>query len=96
MPDYRLSGEADSDLFEIARYTLETWDEAQTDRYLTGLHELFQKLAMKPQLGMASDDIRPGYLRRRYRSHMAFYKRSGAGILIVRVLHVRMDFLRHL
>jgi toxin ParE1/3/4 len=51
---------------------------------------------MKPQLGAASDDIRPGYLRRRYRSHMVFYKRSDADILIVRVLHARMDYLRHL
>lgn len=65
MRDYRLSGKADSDLFEIARYTLETWDEAQAVRYLAGLHELFQMLAKKPQLGTASDDIRPGYLRRR-------------------------------
>ena len=96
MPDYRLSAEADRDIFEIARYTLETWDEAQTERYLTGLHDALLALALRPDAGIASDDLRPGYFRRRYRSHMVFYKRSDDGILVVRVLHARMDYLRHL
>ncbi len=96
MPDYRLSKRADRDIFEIARYTVETWDETQAGRYLSGLHDAFQSLAGQPQLGIASDDIRPGYFRRRYRSHMIFYKRSEDGILVVRVLHARMDYLRHL
>jgi len=96
MPDYRLSVAADRDIFEIARYTLETWDEAQAERYLTGLHEAFRTLALKPHVGIASDDLRPDYFRRRYRSNMVFYRRSDDGILIVRVLHARMDYLRHL
>ncbi len=96
MADYRLTAEADRDIFEIARFTLETWDEVQTDRYLNGLHDTFRELANEPTLGTKSDDIRPSYFRRRYRSHMIFYKTSRAGILIVRVLHVRMDYLRHL
>ncbi len=96
MADYRLSAEADRDIFEIARFTLETWDEAQTDRYLNGLHDTFQELANEPASGTKSGGIRAGYFRRRYRSHMIFYKSRGAGVLIVRVLHVRMDYLRHL
>jgi len=96
MADYRLSVEADRDVAEIARFTLETWDEAQVDRYLNGLHDTFRTLAQEPTLGTKSDEIRAGYFRRRYRSHMIFYKPSRDGILVVRVLHVRMDYLRHL
>jgi len=96
MPDYRLSEEADRDIYAIALYTLENWNEAHADRYIIGLHNTFQRLAAKPRLGIRCDDIRPGYFRRRYRSHMVFYKEAQNGILIVRVLHAQMDYLRHL
>lgn len=96
MAEYRLSEEADRDIFEIARYTLQTWSEDQVDRYVMGLDGALQRLAENPRLGRASEDIRAGYFRRRYRSHMIFYKKTDFGILVVRVLHAQMDFIRHL
>jgi toxin ParE1/3/4 len=96
MTDYRLSREADRDVFGIARYTAETWSEAQVDQYLLGMHELLSKLAQSPSLGVKCDDIRSGYFRRRYRNHMIFYKKGPHGILVVRILHARADYIRHL
>jgi toxin ParE1/3/4 len=96
MADYRLSAEADRDLLEIASYTLETWNEAQVDRYMGGLHDAPLRLARNPRLGTPMDDIRSGYYRRRHRSHMIFYKLATDGILVVRVLHGSMDYTRHL
>lgn len=96
MPDYRLTEAADRDVFDIAHYTLENWDEAQVDRYLLGLDAAFGRLSRNPSLGKASETARAGYLRYRYRSHVIFYKRLRKGILIVRILHAQMDYLRHL
>ena len=97
MADYRLSEEADRDIYEIAQYTLEHWSEAQAQRYVYGLESAFQRLCDNPRLGKASDDVRTGYFRHRYRSHMIFFKRSDDdNVTIVRVPHGRMDFVRHL
>lgn len=96
MADYRLSREADNDISAVAEYTLEAWGEAQAERYVLGLHKTLKRLAAKPEVGTASDDLRPGYRRRRYRSHMIFYKITRSDICVVRVLHGQMDFLRHL
>jgi toxin ParE1/3/4 len=92
---YRLSQEADNDIAAIAQHTMETWSEAQADRYLLGLHDVLQRLAANPRLGIASDEIRADYRRRRYRSHMIFYKIEEGGIFVVRVLHAHMDYVRH-
>lgn len=96
MPDYRLTEAADNDILQIAIYTLRTWGEAQSDRYLNGMHKLFGRLSVKPELGINCDSIRPGYVRFRYRSHIVFYRKVSSGVLIIRVLHGQMDFVRHL
>lgn len=96
MASYRLSNEADADITAIAEYTLANWSEAQVDQYLLGLHEKLQRLPGNPSSGKSVDDLKPGYLRYRYRRHMIFYKGAPDGIFVVRVLHAQMDFLRHL
>jgi plasmid stabilization system protein ParE len=37
-----------ADLEDIESYTLETWGEAQRDRYISGLFEKFDAVAGKP------------------------------------------------
>ena len=96
MADYRLSEAADRDISEIARYTLETWGEAQTDRYRLGMQRAFERISRNPKLGISSENIRPGTFRYRYQRHVVFYKPTREGILIIRVLHTQMDYIRHL
>jgi len=55
------------------------------------MHKAFGRLARNPKRGTDSANVRPGYFRYRYRSHVVFYKTTADGILIVRVLHAQMN-----
>ena len=44
----------------------------------------------------ATRAIRPGYRKIETTNHSDFYRKTEDGVLIVRVLHQRMDFGRHL
>ena len=75
---------------------MKRWGLARAEQYIHALHEAFERLAEFPNLGRDASDIRPGYLRMGSGSHSVFYRKTERGILIVRVLHERMDFSRHL
>ncbi|MCL4716695.1 MAG: type II toxin-antitoxin system RelE/ParE family toxin [Hyphomonadaceae bacterium] len=49
-----------------------------------------------PELGRACDDIRPGYRRHNVGAHVLFYRVMGDVADVVRILHQRRDFRRHL
>ena len=96
MPDYRLSHKAESDIGAIARYTIDRFGIAQARTYRDSMIACFRSLAENPGLGRKVDNIRQGYRRFDHRSHVIFYKRDGQGMLVVRVLHKRMNAPRHL
>jgi toxin ParE1/3/4 len=93
---FKLTRAAKRDLTEIARYTLERWGDDQRKRYLTQLDARLRWIARNPRLGVASDDIRPGYWRCREGRHVIFYRVTKGGVDIVRILHARMVPKRHL
>jgi len=86
----RFSRLSETDLLEIALYTLRTWGEAQTDRYLCKLEECCHLLADNPALGRPCDEIRPGLRRMLEEKHVVFYRDEPGGILVCRILHQRM------
>jgi toxin ParE1/3/4 len=92
---FRFSRRAESDLMEIAQYTLNRWGEDQTIRYLDDLERCCQQLADNPDLGRACDDIRPGLRRMEHGRHVVFYRQNADGVLISRILHQRMLPERH-
>jgi len=94
--DYRLSARADRDLTEIYIYTFEKFGEAQADRYLLELHDCLQRLAGEPGSGRALREVTGNYWRFDCGSHGIFYRQMSDGIFVVRVLHLAMDFPRHL
>ncbi len=97
MPDYVVSPEARRDLFEIWDYTEETWGTAQAERYVAQLFAAFARLADRPGLGRARDDIRPGYRLHVESKHIIFYRAAGnPAIEVIRVLHQRMLPVRHM
>lgn len=96
MSNYILSRKADDDIVQIARLSVRHWGVQQAEQYVLSLHELFKRLADFPDLGRDASAIRPGALRMHSGSHVTFYRRIETGILIVRVLHERMDFQQHL
>ena len=96
MSTYALSKEADRDIETIARATAERWGWPQAEKYLEGLQETFGLLIQFPQLGRPIDHIRAGYHRLDHGRHAIFYRHQPDGILIVRILHQRMNAGDHL
>lgn len=90
MAALRFSRRAEADLLSIAAYTLSTWGEDQTIRYLDDLEACCQMLADNPALGRECDDVRPGLRRMEHGRHVVFYREDARGILVSRILHQRV------
>ena len=93
MPKYRLTNQAVADLAGIWNYTADEWSESQADAYYEMLIDTCDKIAAHPNLfGKKYDEIRKGLLGCKARRHIIFYRvDSDAGILVIRILHERMD-----
>ena len=97
MPRYILSKSAQRDLVGIADYTIENFGIKQSRKYRDSLVSCFLDLSNRPERGrlyLHKDDTL--LMRYRHKSQIVFYKRINIGILIVRILEERMDFIRHL
>ena len=80
----------------IAESSLENWGLTQASAYVSSLRSAFAFLADFPEAGINVGHIRPGYRKILSGSHFVFYRKTEDGVLIVRVLHERMDVERHL
>jgi toxin ParE1/3/4 len=96
MAEYRLTPAAEHDLEAIWVYTTQRWGIEQASDYLDGLTAAFDDLARAPGTAPACEQIRPGYRRRKVGRHMIYFRITNYGIAIVRILHERMDPVRHL
>ena len=96
MADYRFSSRAEADLAGIADYTIRTFGIEQAHRYRDALETCFQTLAENPRLGRSTEQLAPGLRRFEHQSHTVFYTVDEGGLLIVRILYLGMDALRHL
>jgi toxin ParE1/3/4 len=94
--EFRLSRLAIADLAEIADYTIETFGIEQARVYRDGLEACFRALAANPNLGRRAERLAPMLKRYKHHSHEVFYLATNHEILIVRILHERMDFGRYL
>jgi toxin ParE1/3/4 len=93
----RLSAAARRDLSGIWTYSAERWDEAQADRYVRLIADGFDRLVKGTARSRGADDIRPGYFKLAVGSHVVFYRNHASDVIdVVRILHQRMDFDRHL
>ncbi len=96
MKKYRTSGKSDRDITDIYKYTAVHFGFAQAGHYLEGLYQLLSRLGDNPGIGRLFTISRKTYRRFEYEGHVIFYKKRAKDILIVRVLHQRMDAKRHL
>jgi len=94
-PDFtlELSERAQLDFQDILSYTLQTWGEEQLVKYRDLIASSFTVLTKNPESGRG--DIIP-YRRYTAGQHFIFYRIEGTTVIIVRILHRRSDFLRHL
>lgn len=83
------------DLEAIAEYTIERVGIEQARRYRDELSACFDQLAANPGLGRRAEQLGSALRRYEHRSHMVFYQTTDTAILIVRILHYRMEVTRH-
>ena len=96
MSRYVLSPCARADLEDIWVYSAQRWGTDQAEDYIRLLQNAIETVAEEPRRGRACGEVRKGYRRYPAGSHVLFYRNVKAGIDIVRILHSRMDFERHL
>ena len=96
MAKYRFTQRAELDLEAIAEYTIERFGAEKARAYLADFKLCFDRLVENPEIGRRVEHLGAGLRRFEQGSHIVFYQVADDGILIVRVLHYRMDVRRYL
>ncbi len=91
MANYHLTNKAVADLSDIWNYTFDAWSEKQADKYYLMLLNTCKEVAKKPELGKKYDSVYPALLGYKADQHIIFYTAADKEIVIVRILHNRMD-----
>ncbi len=92
-----LSPKAKADLSEIWDYTCSGWGAEQAEKYVRELWAVMQEQTRDLTSSVDIGDVRKGYRKVRAGSHAIFFKVNRADIVaVVRILHQKMDFDRHL
>jgi len=81
---------------DIYKYSFREFGEVQAERYYSSLWECFGFLADHPHIGMLRLDFQPPARSHHHQKHVIFYDLAEDDILIIRILHERMDFERHM
>jgi toxin ParE1/3/4 len=87
---------ARADLASIRRYSTRTWGPDRTTQYMDALRDTMKGLVRGAVITRARNDLRPGVLMATSGRHHIFFEADDSRILVVRVLHDRMDYRRHL
>ena len=93
---YVLSPRAKADIDRIWTDTANRWGLDQAESYVRQIARTLETLAVHPSIGRACPEVRVGYRKYPSGSHVVFYKSNDGGVDVVRILHERMDFGRHL
>lgn len=96
MPDLRKSRLAEIDLENIWLYTFEQWGIEQAHRYYDELGTAISGLREQPEFGKHARHNGIDYRYFRVAKHVIYYRLKQEEILIVRVLHERMDAPLHI
>ena len=95
MAGFRLSAAAAAGIESIGAFKQETWGPDQATAYLRVLRERMRWLAARPRRGKARPELHEGLYSFLQESHVIYYRIGRREIEIVRVLHRRMEPLRH-
>lgn len=88
---------ARADLDDILDYTLSEYGLEQAERYVTQLQATFNTLEAQPRLARERPEFTPPVRIHHHAHHLIVYLvKDTGGLLIVRVLHERMDPESHL
>ena len=87
---------ARADLKSIRRYSTRTWGQHRTTQYMAALRDTMKSLLAGTAVTRSRDDLRPGLRMAASGRHCIFFEADESRVLVVRVLHDRMDYQRHL
>lgn len=91
-----LTKEAERDLIGIYLHGIEHFGRAQAESYAEALNDKIMIAAENPSFGADYGFVRKGLRRYECVSHAIYYRTTTEGILVLRILHGRMDPSRHL
>ena len=95
MPAYRFAPAAADDLTDIWLYSHATWGERQADRYVEALHICCARLAAGAARAKPVPAI-DGVKSHHCRHHHIFFIERREAIIVIAVLHERMDLMQRL
>ena len=93
---YRTTRKAEQDIIGIYLWGCRQFGQKQAERYHAGLTQTLNLLGDNPRLARERAEFDPPVRMYPYQSHMIVYLLDDSGALIVRVLHGRQDWERHL
>ena len=93
--ELQLSHEAKKDLEEIWVYRFQ-FSKQSADRLLDRIYEKCIRLTHLPRMGRPREDLYPNLRSIVEGNHTIFYQIRKKQIVIIRILHNRADFKRHL
>jgi toxin ParE1/3/4 len=96
VPKYSLSRAAAADLNDIFLYTIKTFGLRQAERYYLAIQLALRRIADTPDLGRTIAGRTRTFRQFNCQRHGNFYTVGTDGVFIVRVLHLAMDFKKHL
>ncbi len=86
-----LAKDAERDVRGILRFTRTAWGERQRAVYAQQIADALEQLTRFPDLGERRDQISAGLRARPVEQHVIYYRITDQAIMVLRVLHVRMD-----
>jgi toxin ParE1/3/4 len=93
---YKLSRLAAEDFAAIYEYTLLNFGMRQADAYTSNLENTFHLLSSSPLMGYECREISGGVRRHNHQQHAVFYRQGEQDIFVIRILHQKMDPLKHI
>ena len=96
MAKVNVSRAALEDIRKIGRYTQQQWGPDRRRAYLSGLERKFSLLADNPEISPERTEFDPPVRIHPHERHLIVYVMEKDEILVVRVLHSRMDIDDHI
>lgn len=96
MTKIEFTRDAERDLINIFLYGIENFGPALAEQYLETINAKIEMVAHPPDFGADYSFVINGVRRYEVASHAVYYRSTQSGLLVLRVLHGRMDAGRHL
>ncbi len=97
MQPYELTENAEQDLREVARYTLNRWGKEMYQQYRSGLKDIFKAIATEDVPKRSFSKTFPDLFVTKYRHHYIFYLIGNRPKpVIIGVIHERRDIVSRL